>query len=71
MIPPPHTSAFTSGNPDGSESYGFGNQSLKNGLTSDYHTYAALVNPDYIHFYIDGVEQWKTATYQKPPTRFM
>jgi beta-glucanase (GH16 family) len=50
-------------NPDGSNAYGLGNVSRKNGMTSAYHTYAALVRPDYIHFYIDGVEQWKTPTY--------
>jgi beta-glucanase (GH16 family) len=50
-------------NPDGSEAYGLGNLSRKNSMTSAYHTYAALINPDYIHFYIDGVEQWKTPTY--------
>lgn len=50
-------------NPDGSEAYGLGNLCRKSGLTSAYHTYAALVNRDYIHFYIDGVEQWKTPTY--------
>jgi beta-glucanase (GH16 family) len=31
-------------------------------MASGYHTYAALVNPDYVHFYMDGVEQWKTPT---------
>jgi beta-glucanase (GH16 family) len=44
------------------EAYGIGNWCCEYGMTSDYHTYAALVNPDYIHFYMDGVEQWKTPT---------
>jgi beta-glucanase (GH16 family) len=56
-------------NPDASGAWSLGNQSLKNGLTSDYHTYAALVNSDYIHFYIDGVEQWKTPTYPEATHR--
>jgi len=51
--------------PNGSDAHVLWNHSLKNGLTSDYHTYAALVNPDYIHFYIDRVEQWKTPTYSE------
>jgi beta-glucanase (GH16 family) len=31
-------------------------------MTTDFHTYAALIKTDYIHFYFDGVEQWKTPT---------
>lgn len=27
-------------------------------------------HPDYIHFYIDGVEQWKTPTYPEATHQF-
>jgi len=49
-------------NPDGSQYSGVGNASTCNGMTTGFHTYAALIRTDYIHFYIDGVEQWKTPT---------
>jgi beta-glucanase (GH16 family) len=31
-------------------------------MTTGFHTYAALIKTDYIHFYFDGIEQWKTPT---------
>jgi beta-glucanase (GH16 family) len=31
-------------------------------MTTGFHTYGALINPDYIHFYFDGVELWKAPT---------
>ena len=31
-------------------------------MTTGFHTYGALINADYIHFYFDGVELWKTPT---------
>jgi beta-glucanase (GH16 family) len=51
-------------NPDGSCAYGNANGSGSQiiGMTSGFHVYAVLVNPDYIHFYIDGAEVWETAT---------
>jgi beta-glucanase (GH16 family) len=48
--------------PKGGESYSMGNASTLQGMTTEFHTYAALVNTDYIYFYFDGVEQWKTPT---------
>jgi beta-glucanase (GH16 family) len=49
-------------NPGGSGAYGNMGWCQVNGMTSDYHTYAVLVNPDYLHFYIDGTEVWTTPT---------
>ena len=49
-------------NTDGSQYSGTGNSSTCQGMTTGFHTYGALVKPDYIHFYFDGVEQWKTPT---------
>jgi beta-glucanase (GH16 family) len=51
-------------NPDGSCAYGIGNGPgcPITGMTSSFHTYAVLVNPDYVHFYIDGAEVWETPT---------
>lgn len=31
-------------------------------MTTGFHTYGALIKTDYVHFYFDGVEQWKTPT---------
>ena len=49
-------------NADGSGFSGKGNSSTLQGMTTSFHTYGALINPDYIHFYFDGVELWKTPT---------
>ena len=49
-------------NSDGSQASATGNSSTCQGMTTGFHTYGALVNTDYIHFYFDGVEQWKTPT---------
>ena len=49
-------------NTDGGQSSATGNSSTCQGMTTDFHTYAALIKTDYIHFYFDGVEQWKTPT---------
>ena len=49
-------------NSDGSQASGTGNSSTCQGMTTGFHTYGTLVNTDYIHFYFDGVEQWKTPT---------
>jgi beta-glucanase (GH16 family) len=49
-------------NPDGGQYYATGNSSTCQGMTTGFHTYGALVKPDYIHFYFDGVEQWQTPT---------
>jgi beta-glucanase (GH16 family) len=51
-------------NPDGSTAYGNMSWCQVSGMTSGFHTYAVLVNPDYLHFYIDGVE---VATVPTPP----
>jgi beta-glucanase (GH16 family) len=47
----------------GSETYGNGSNCIQYGMETGYHVYACLVNQDYIHFYIDGTERWKTPTY--------
>ena len=49
-------------NSNGSEHSAIGNSSTCQGMTTGFHTYGALVNTDYIHFYFDGLEQWKTPT---------
>jgi glycosyl hydrolase family 16 len=49
--------------PQGVSLYGTSHLSRLNGIESGFHTYGCLINPDYIHFYIDDVEQWKTPTY--------
>jgi beta-glucanase (GH16 family) len=49
-------------NSQGEQTYGVGNASPVNDMTTDFHVYSALVKADYIHFYFDGVEQWKTPT---------
>jgi beta-glucanase (GH16 family) len=49
-------------NTDGRQYSGLGNSSTCEGMTTDFHTYSALVKTDYIHFYFDGREQWKTPT---------
>jgi Glycosyl hydrolases family 16 len=49
-------------NANGSQFSGIGNSSTCQGMTTGFHTYGALVNTDFIHFYFDGVELWKTAT---------
>jgi beta-glucanase (GH16 family) len=49
-------------NADGSQYSGVGNASICQGMTTGFHTYAALIKTDYIHFYFDGIEQWKTPT---------
>ena len=49
-------------NTDGSQYFGIGNKSTFPGMTTGFHNYGALIKTDYIHFYIDGVEQWKTPT---------
>src|SRR5207245_4416644 len=52
-------------NADGSQHSGVGNASTCQGMTAGFHTYAALIKTDYVHFYIDGIEQWKTPTPQE------
>ena len=49
-------------NTDVGEYSGTGHSSRCEGMTTGFHTYAALIKPDYIYFYFDGVEQWKTPT---------
>jgi beta-glucanase (GH16 family) len=49
-------------NPDGTQSSDASHSSTNQGMTTDFHTYGALIKKDYIHFYFDGVEQWKTPT---------
>jgi beta-glucanase (GH16 family) len=49
-------------NVGGGQIYALGNSSTLDGMTTGFHTYSALIKADYIHFYFDGVEQWKTAT---------
>ncbi len=49
-------------NTNGSSFSGIGNSSTCQGMTTGFHTYGALVNTDYIRFYFDGEEQWKTPT---------
>ena len=49
-------------NPDGSEYSAVQNKSTCQGMTTGFHTYGALLKPDYIHFYYDGAELWKTPT---------
>ncbi|MBW0000163.1 MAG: glycoside hydrolase family 16 protein [Verrucomicrobia bacterium] len=49
-------------NPDGSTAYWAMGWGQVSGMTTDYHTYAVLVNPDYLHFYIDDAEVWTTPT---------
>jgi beta-glucanase (GH16 family) len=49
-------------NPDGSQSTDASHSSTNQGMTTDFHTYGALIEADYVHFYFDGVEQWKTPT---------
>jgi beta-glucanase (GH16 family) len=52
-------------NANGSQFSGIGNSSTCQGMTTGLHTYGALVNKDFIHFYFDGVELWKTPTPQE------
>lgn len=47
---------------NGKQLSGIGNSSTCQGMTTGFHTYGALINADYIHFYFDGVELWKTPT---------
>ncbi len=49
-------------NTDGKQISGVGNASTCQEMTTGFHTYGALIKTDYIHFYFDGVEQWKTPT---------
>ena len=49
-------------NPDGSEYSAKGHSSTCQGTTTGFHNYGALIKADYIHFYFDGVELWKTPT---------
>jgi beta-glucanase (GH16 family) len=49
-------------NANGTQYSGIGNKSTCPGMTTGFHNYGALVKTDYIHFYFDGVEQWKTPT---------
>lgn len=49
-------------NPNGSQFSDAGNSSVCEGMTTGFHTYGALIKTDYVHFYFDGVEQWKTPT---------
>jgi beta-glucanase (GH16 family) len=49
-------------NPDGSQYADAGNSSVCQGMTTGFHTYGALIKTDYIHFYFDGTELWKTPT---------
>jgi beta-glucanase (GH16 family) len=49
-------------NPDGKQYSGIGNSSTLQGMTTGFHTYGALIKTDFIHFYFDGVELWKTPT---------
>jgi beta-glucanase (GH16 family) len=49
-------------NPDGSQYSDVGHSSTFQGMTTGFHTYGALIKADYIHFYFDGVEDWKTPT---------
>jgi beta-glucanase (GH16 family) len=49
-------------NTDGSQYAATGNSSTLQGMTTGFHTYGALIKTDYIYFYFDGVELWKTPT---------
>jgi hypothetical protein len=49
-------------NPRGRESHSVGNSSTVEGMTSGFHLYGCLVAQDFIHFYFDDVEVWKTPT---------
>jgi beta-glucanase (GH16 family) len=49
-------------NPNGSQFSDAHNSSTLPGMTTGFHTYGALIKTDYIHFYFDGVELWKTPT---------
>jgi beta-glucanase (GH16 family) len=46
----------------GGDYYGRQVFSPQSGLTADFHTYGALVTPETITWYIDGVEQWQQPT---------
>jgi beta-glucanase (GH16 family) len=47
---------------DGKQISGIGNASTCQEMTTGFHTYGVLIKKDDIHFYFDGVEQWKTPT---------
>jgi beta-glucanase (GH16 family) len=49
-------------NPNGREASAIGNSSTCQGMTTDFHTYGALIKTDFIRFYFDGLELWKTPT---------
>ena len=48
--------------PGGKDVCGAGSASIGVNLANSWHTYGCLVNTDYIHFYLDGVEVSETPT---------
>jgi beta-glucanase (GH16 family) len=48
--------------PKDGESYAVGNSSKLQGMTTDFHDYGCLVAKDFISFYFDGLQIWKTPT---------
>jgi beta-glucanase (GH16 family) len=48
--------------PKDGESYAVGNSSKLQGMTTGFHDYGCLVAKDFISFYFDGLQIWKTPT---------
>jgi beta-glucanase (GH16 family) len=48
--------------PNGSQVSATGSVTTQTGMTTGFHVYGCLVNADFIHFYIDGVEVANTPT---------
>jgi beta-glucanase (GH16 family) len=48
--------------PNGSQVSSTGAATTQAGMTTGFHVYGCLVNPDFIHFYYDGVEVANTPT---------
>jgi beta-glucanase (GH16 family) len=49
-------------NPHGKQTHSTGNSCTLPGMTTGFHLYGCLVAKDFIHFYFDDVEVWKTPT---------
>jgi hypothetical protein len=49
-------------NTNGKDYASTGNSTTCQGMTTGFHTYGALIKPDFIYFYFDGTELWKTPT---------